>query len=138
MSPVTVPGTPNTWSEVHFRLRGAAARFSFCRAQLAGKMTKATQACVRRRGPSHGTEDTNAKRNGPYFSSKSISLGLPPGRKASCGMTLRADRHDPVRERLHELFQELAGAIVDELALLIEQFVGVADIRLGLLHGWYV
>jgi hypothetical protein len=37
----------------------------FCRALLAGKMTKIAQSCVRRRGPSQGKEDTNAKRNPP-------------------------------------------------------------------------
>src|SRR5258707_13978930 len=56
----------------------------------------------------------------------------------SDALALRSDRPDPIRERLHELLQEFAGAIVDELALLIEELVGTADIGFGLLHGRHV
>src|SRR5713101_1967819 len=51
---------------------------------------------------------------------------------------LRSDRLDPIRERLHELLQEFAGTIVDELAMFIEELVGMADIGFGLLHGRHV
>src|SRR5712671_5610555 len=57
---------------------------------------------------------------------------------ASDALTLRPDRLDPFRERLHELLQEFTGAVADELAMLIEQLVGMADIGFGLLHGRHV
>jgi hypothetical protein len=44
----------------------------------------------------------------------------------------------PIRERLHELLQEFAGTIVDELALFIEQLVGMSDIGLGLLQDRHI
>ncbi len=50
----------------------------------------------------------------------------------------RSDRLDPFRERLHELLQEFSGTIVDELAMFIEELVGMADIGFGLLHGRHV
>src|SRR5260370_41289170 len=59
-------------------------------------------------------------------------------RKPSDALALRSDRLDPIRERLHELLQEFAGAIADELAMFIEELVGIADIGFGLLHGRHV
>jgi hypothetical protein len=53
-------------------------------------------------------------------------------------MALRSDRLDPICERLHELQQEFAGAVADELAVLIEEPVGMTDIGFGLLHGRHV
>src|SRR3984893_16715595 len=53
-------------------------------------------------------------------------------------LALRPGRLDPIRERLHELLQEFAATIVDELAMFIEQLVGIADIGFGLLHGRHV
>src|SRR5882757_8789241 len=47
-------------------------------------------------------------------------------------------RLDPTRKRLHEVLQEFAGAIADELAVLIEELVGTTDIGFGLLHGRHV
>ena len=58
--------------------------------------------------------------------------------KASDALALRSDRLDPIRERQHELLQEFAVAIADELAVLIEELVGMADIGFGLLHGRHV
>jgi hypothetical protein len=58
--------------------------------------------------------------------------------KASDALTLGPDRLDPIRERLHELLQELAGAVVDELATFIEELVGMADIGFWLMHGRHV
>ena len=46
----------------------------FCRALLAGKMTKIAQSCVRRRGPSQGKEDTNAKRNPPNLTGLCMAI----------------------------------------------------------------
>lgn len=40
--------------------------------------------------------------------------------KASDPLALRSDRLDPIRELQHKLLQEFAGAIADELAVLIE------------------
>ena len=60
------------------------------------------------------------------------------GRRCSAPLVLRSDRLDPIRKRLHEVLQEFAGAIADELALLIEELVGMADIGFGLLHGRHV
>src|SRR6266849_951944 len=59
-------------------------------------------------------------------------------RKPSDALALRSDRLGPIRERLHELLQEFAGAVADELAMLIEQLVGMAEIGFGLLHGRHV
>jgi hypothetical protein len=42
-------------------------------------------------------------------------------------MALRSDRLDPICERLHELLQEFAGAVADELAVLIEELVGMTE-----------
>jgi hypothetical protein len=53
-------------------------------------------------------------------------------------MTLAPDRLDPIRERLHELLQEFAGTIINELATFIEELVGTANIGFGLLHGRHV
>src|SRR5437667_12841865 len=53
-------------------------------------------------------------------------------------LPLKPDRLDPIRERLHELLQEFAGAVVDELAMFIEELVGMADISFRLLHGRHV
>src|SRR6266851_3325840 len=58
--------------------------------------------------------------------------------KTSGALTLRSDRLDPFRERLHEFLQEFAGTIVDELAMFIEELVGMADISFGLLHRRHV
>src|SRR5882724_3856517 len=57
---------------------------------------------------------------------------------ASDALTLRSGPLDPVRERLHELLQEFAGAIADQLAMFIEELVGIADIGFRLLHGRHV
>jgi hypothetical protein len=46
-------------------------------------------------------------------------------------MALRSDRLDPIHKRLHKLLQEFSGIIVDELAVLIEDFVGMTDIGFG-------
>ena len=53
-------------------------------------------------------------------------------------LTLRPDRLDPIRKRLHELLQEFAGAVVYEPAMFIEELVDMADIGFGLLHGRHV
>jgi len=53
-------------------------------------------------------------------------------------MALKSDRLDPIRKRLHKLLQEFSGIIVDELAVLIEELVGMTDIGFGLLHGRHV
>jgi hypothetical protein len=58
--------------------------------------------------------------------------------KASDALTLGPDRLDSIRKRLHELLQEFAGAIADELAMFIEELVDMADIGFGLLHGRHV
>src|SRR4029077_12798977 len=58
--------------------------------------------------------------------------------KASDALTLRPDRLDPIRERLHELLQEFAGAVADEIAMFIEELIGMTDIGFGLLHGRHV
>ena len=42
---------------------------------------------------------------------------------------------DPCGISLHEILQELVRAIVDELAVGVEQLVGAADIGFGLRHG---
>src|ERR1700692_1658843 len=55
--------------------------------------------------------------------------------KRSDALALRSDRLGPVCERLHERLQEFAGAVAGDLALFIEQLVGVANIRFRLLHG---
>jgi hypothetical protein len=58
------------------------------------------------------------------------SFNRPP-----CGSNaLRSDRLDPICE----LLQEFAGAVADELAVLIEELVGMTDIGFGLLHGRHV
>jgi hypothetical protein len=49
-----------------------------------------------------------------------------PRLKASDALTARSDRLDLIRERLHELLQEFAGAVADELAMLVEQLVGMS------------
>src|ERR1700688_4535037 len=59
-------------------------------------------------------------------------------RKPSDALASRSDRLDPLRERLHELVQKFAGAIADELAMFIEELVGMADVGFGLLHGRHV
>src|SRR5258707_10862543 len=51
---------------------------------------------------------------------------------------LGTDRLDPIRKRPHEVLQEFTGAIADELAVLIEELVGMTDIGFGLLHGRHV
>jgi hypothetical protein len=48
-------------------------------------------------------------------------------------MALKSDRLDPIRKRLHKLLLEFSGIIVDELAVLIEELVGMTDIGFGLL-----
>jgi hypothetical protein len=53
-------------------------------------------------------------------------------------MALKSDRLGPIRKRLHKLLQEFSGIIVDELAVLIEELVGMTDIGFGLLHGRHV
>jgi hypothetical protein len=55
-------------------------------------------------------------------------------------LTSRLDRLNPIRECLHELLQEFAGAVADELelAMFIEEFVGMADIGFGLLRGRHI
>src|SRR6266700_7657655 len=53
-------------------------------------------------------------------------------------LPLKPDRLNPIRERLHELLQEFAGAVADHLAMLVEELVGMADISFGLLHGGHV
>jgi hypothetical protein len=45
---------------------------------------------------------------------------------ASDALTLGPDRLDPIRKRLHELLQEFAGAVADELAMIVEQLVGMS------------
>src|ERR1700754_4162048 len=55
-----------------------------------------------------------------------------------CGSTSRSDRLDPIRERLHELLQEFAGAVAGELAMFIKELVDAAEISFGLLHGRHV
>jgi hypothetical protein len=35
-------------------------------------------------------------------------------------LAVKSDRLDPIRERLHERLQELAGAVADEFAMFIE------------------
>src|ERR1700704_2356673 len=74
----------------------------------------------------------------PSASAVTISLAGPPHLKASDPLASRSDRLDPICERLHELLQEFSGTVVDELALLIEQLIGMADIGFGLLHGRHV
>lgn len=41
---------------------------------------------------------------------------------------------DPFGIGLHEAFQEFSGAVIDQFAARIEQFVGAADISLRLRH----
>ena len=53
-------------------------------------------------------------------------------------MASGSDSLDPLRERLHELLQEFASAVADELAMLVEQLVDMAEIGLRLLQGWHV
>jgi hypothetical protein len=48
------------------------------------------------------------------------------------------DRLDPIRKCLHERLQEFAGAVADEIAVFIEELVGMADIGFRLLHGRHV
>lgn len=52
-------------------------------------------------------------------------------RKASDALAQRSDRLDPIRERLHELLQEFAGAVADELAMFVEELVGMPDMGFG-------
>src|ERR1700755_3416365 len=62
---------------------------------------------------------TNSRKCGEY------SIGLSPLRAPARllhAVTL-TDRLDPIRERLHELMQEFAGAVADELSIFVEQFV---------------
>src|SRR6266567_7292573 len=61
-----------------------------------------------------------------------------PARACRKPSDARSDRLDPIRERLHELLEEFAGAVVDELTMFIEELVGMADIGFGLLHGRHV
>jgi hypothetical protein len=58
-------------------------------------------------------------------------------RKPSDVPALGSDPLDPTRERLHDLLQEFAGAVVDEFAMFIEELVDMANIGFGLLHGRY-
>ena len=53
--------------------------------------------------------------------------------QASDALTLGSDRLDPIAERLHEPFQKLAGAVADELAVLIEELVDMTKVSFGLL-----
>src|SRR6478672_13086690 len=50
-------------------------------------------------------------------------------------LALRSGPLDPIRERLHDLLQELAGAVADELAMFVEELVDMANIGFRLLHG---
>src|SRR6267378_2314278 len=83
---------------------------------------------------------TNSRKCGQYNFElhPAVTAFASACRKASDALTLRSDRLDPFRERLHELLQEFAGTIVDELAMFIEELVGMADIGFGLLHGRHV
>ena len=63
---------------------------------------------------------------------------MPRPPEGSDALALRSDRLGPIRKRLHERLQEFTGAFADELALLIEQLVGMAEIGFGLLHGRHV
>jgi hypothetical protein len=49
--------------------------------------------------------------------------------KASDALTLGPDRLDPIRECLHELLQEFAGAVADELAMFIEELAAAWSAR---------
>src|SRR4051812_7912544 len=65
------------------------------------------------------------------YAAGSFAFGIHP-------LAFRSCRLDPIRERLHELLQEFAGAVADELAMFIEELVGMADISFGLLHRRHV
>src|SRR3984893_6821752 len=79
---------------------------------------------------------TNSRKCGQYNSELRLASFLVP--QYSDALTLRSDLLDPIRERLHELLQEFPGAVADELAMFIEELVGMADIGFGLLHGRHV
>jgi hypothetical protein len=51
--------------------------------------------------------------------------------KASVVLALRSDRFDPNRERLHELLQEFAGALADEIANLVKELIDMTNIDFG-------
>src|SRR3984893_7119588 len=79
---------------------------------------------------------TNSRKCGQYNSELRLASFLVP--QYSDALTLRSDLLDPIRERLHEVLQEFAEAVADELAMFIEELVGMADIGFGLLHGRHV
>src|SRR5882757_5985372 len=83
---------------------------------------------------------TNSRKCGQYNFElhPAVTAFASACRKASDALTLRSGRPDPIRERLHEILQECVGAVVDELAMFIEELVGMADIGFGLLHGRHV
>src|SRR6266849_3801684 len=81
---------------------------------------------------------TNSRKCGQYTFERHPAISTRSRRRASDALPLRSDRPDPIGKRLHELLQEFAGAVADELAMFIEQLVGMADIGFGLLHGWHI
>jgi hypothetical protein len=60
------------------------------------------------------------------LSSSKCSRGRPRCHKTLDPPAFRSDCLDPFRERLHEVVQELADIIVDEVAIFIEELVGMA------------